>query len=383
MALGLLLWVSWICFLLFDGSAGLPAIKGYGYPSKDDSRNIGDDGDDEGWLSGLSDWQASNNQPSFPVHTSYSNPSALPSHQNLPNKPSVPEVDRLVNGAARDWGLENPKEPIVFPLGQNYLPSFSAQPQPGPVQPQPGPVQPQPGPVQPQSTSLGVASVNSMPAAPAGGSSLYASPASNYKPAPSTSQAAMSPNVESWAPQPVDRGYGVSANQGFTSNSNNAPHRVYEEVFHYPSDNTGSSSSGGSSQANYIGKESASKLARPSFPRFPTNVGPQPVFPPGLGLKFGKTAFWPHKIFQQPKKPVVNTQKVLVTQRVSEPVLPPLPPSSYIVQSRNGYQRTGNLISHSKYTPEFAPPMPVSSKGVKGQPAAPKGVKNPQRMKHH
>ncbi|KAM7370338.1 hypothetical protein PAMP_009894 [Pampus punctatissimus] len=37
---------------------------------------------------------------------------------------------------------------------------------------------------------------------------------------------------------------------------------------------------------------------------------------------------------------------------------PPLPPSSYIIQSRNGYQRARKTFSHMKYSPEF-PQLPA------------------------
>ncbi|XP_049924594.1 uncharacterized protein LOC126405092 [Epinephelus moara] len=415
MALGLLLRVSWMCFLLFDGSTGLPTLKGYGYPYKNDPHNIGDDANDEALTSDLSNWQPSNNQPSFPVHTSFSKPSdaqwpgSASAQQNLPNRPSAPEVERLTNGGTRDWGMENPEKPLVFPLSPNYQLSDPAKPQPGPVQPhpaipqpgpvqphpakpqpgpvqphpaipQPGPVQPhpakpQPGPAQPQSTSLSVASANRMPASPAGGST---SPALF-----SPSQAAQSPGFDSWKPGPVSSGYGVyeNPNQDFTSGSSH-PHLVYEEVFQYPSENTGPSSStaGGYSQANYMSGGSASTQGEPSFPRYPTNVGTKPVFPFGLHLGFGKTGFRLRDRISQLRQKAFNAPKAVVPQRVSEPVPPP-PPPSYIVQSRNGYQRAIRLLSHSKYSPEFPSPMPVRSQGVKGQPAAPKGVKNPQSTK--
>lgn len=46
----------------------------------------------------------------------------------------------------------------------------------------------------------------------------------------------------------------------------------------------------------------------------------------------------------------------------------PLPPSSYIIQSRNGYERAREVMSHSTYTPEdvYPPPYPPMVEGPSG-----------------
>ncbi|XP_035037378.2 cuticle collagen bli-1 [Hippoglossus stenolepis] len=125
MALGCFLWISGICFLLFDGSVGLPAIKGYGYPYIADSRNM----EDEALM--FDDWQASNGQPSGAAYTSYNNPSAawqpVATRQTVP---SAPAVESFVNSESGDWNLRNSNAPLNFPL--SHKPSNPARPQPGP-----------------------------------------------------------------------------------------------------------------------------------------------------------------------------------------------------------------------------------------------------------
>lgn len=355
-------------------------FTGYGYPYASDSRNIGDDVNDEVLT-------YSNNPPTRTVYAAYKPPAVqgpgwAPSRQNVPNKPSDLEVERLVNGVQRVWGLENPDEPLVFPLPSD-------------------PAKPQHGPVQPQSTLLSVASTNGMPAYPSAGDSTYSSPTAYYAPS-TTSQAAKSPSSESWQPEPDSSGYGVvDLNSGAAGGNIN--HLVYEDVFDYPSESAEPSHSYGSTsntagwygQATDESQESstryASTLEKPSAPWYPTNAGAQPVYPSrtesssgGVNFNFGQAGYQPRddKVSWRPQK-TYNTQKVAVSQRVSEPILPPAPPPSYIIQSRNGYQRGRYILKNTRYSPEFDAPMPVSSKGVKGpapsRPAAPNGVKSPQR----
>ncbi|XP_073351469.1 uncharacterized protein [Pagrus major] len=340
MALGLLLRVSWICFLLFDGGAGSPAIKGYGYPSVSDTHNIGDDGEDEGLSYDQSSWAAPNYQPTGPVYTSYNKPAAAQQPAWAPSQQNG-AAERIVNGSPRDWGLENIDKPLVFPL-----PSNPAKPQTGPVQPQ-------------TSFSDGMPATQS-----AADSTYYASPTAYYAPA-STSQAAKAPSFE-----PVDAGYGVvDFNTDSSAAGANIYHLTYEDVFQYPSENvapqgygTVSNAAGGYDRA-------------------------QPVYPSSLGSfnNFGQTGYQPqNEVPLRPQKPA-NTQKVATPQRVSEPIFPPAPPPSYIIQSRNAYKQARYLLSHTKYSPEYPQPVAASSKGAKGpapsQPAAPKGVKNPPRIK--
>lgn len=346
------------CFILIFN------FTGYGYPYSPDSHNIGDDGEDEVLTSptfDLDNWQASSNQPTGPVHTTYNNPvvaeqPAWVPPQNLPDTPSGPEVERLINGASRNWGLENLDEPLVFPLWSE-------------------PAMSQPGPVQPQSTQPNVASPDGMYAFPHAGGSTHSASATAYHAPSATSQAANPPISAYWQPEPVSSGYGVADfNTGSSAAGGNIRHLVYEDVFQYLPGNEPSQSYG---------------YEEPSSHSYPTNVGAQPILPSGTGsfpgrvnLNFRQTDYQPHSATSwHPQNPVnLNTQKVEVSQRVSEPVLPL--PSSYIVQSRNSYQRDRYSSTHLKYSPEAQPPMPISSKGVKGpapsQPAASKGAKNPQ-----
>lgn len=369
MALGLLLWVSCSCFLLFQGSAGSPAIKGYGYPYRADTRNIGDDGEDEVFIAPTfdqSNWQASNNQPTGPVYASYNEPTVVqspdwePSQQNLHETPSR-EIERLVNGVSRDWELENPDKPLVFPLLSE-------------------PAKPQPGPVWPQST-FSVPSTNGMSASSSKGSTHVGS--TTYHASSATTEAAKSPSFDSWQPEPDRSGYGVAGSSSdYSAAGGNIPHLVYEHVFRYPSENTEPSMRYGTSfntageygQANYESRESstgyAPSLGEPSFPSYPTNTQADPIYPSRMGNVpesanyFGQTSY-------QPQEPVS-------TQRMRGPVYPPAP-LSRIIQSRNGYERFSQSISESSYEPEFQSAMPVSLKGVEGpapgKPAAPKGVK--------
>ncbi|XP_028456509.1 uncharacterized protein LOC114570389 [Perca flavescens] len=329
MALGLLFWVSCICFLLFDDSAGLPSVKGYGYPYKADFHNMGDAREDE-----VETGQASDYQPTGPFYTRYNKfsdaqwPGLVSSQQNLPNRPSVPAADKLVNGGSRYFKLENLKS-LLFPSSPNQA-SNPAKPRPGP------------------------ASTNSMLSSPAGGSSLYHSQTANYEP---IYQAPKFPSFDSWKPLPDGRDYGVVDDSGFGSPNSgssrggvsNIPHLVFEEVFQYPSETTGpSNTAGGYSKANYMSKGfstgNATSLGGPSFPRNPTNVGAQ------MGLK----GFW------IPQKQVVGSQNIVGNWKVSKPILP-----SY-GKSNGGYQK-------ARYMPAFPYQMPVSSTGVQGQ-SAPEGV---------
>ncbi|XP_054462914.1 translation initiation factor IF-2-like [Anoplopoma fimbria] len=390
MALGLILRVSWICFLLFDGSAGLP-FKGYGYRVKNDLRNLGDDGEDEALLSSLSaqsNWQASHNRPTGPVSTVYKPPAAqwpglVSSLQNLPNAPSSAEVEGPINDYSRDWGLVNLAAQHL-PLSSNYQQS--------------DPAKPQPGPVQAQSASLGVAPTHELPAYPAGDSTPYASQIAS-----STSQAAKSPSFDSWQPAPASGGQDVAAtltgpgspNQNLNSGSSGSgyynPHLVYEDVFQYPEP---SNAAGQYGQADYMSEgSSTSSTQQGSFPSYPTYVGAQPAYPsvvlsPSYGFSggenpnFSQLGYQPRDEIPSLPQTYVSPQNVQVAQRVSEPILPP-PPPSYIVQSRNGYQRARYLFNKSRYSPEVGSPLSVHSKGAKGNPGAPKGAKNPERTSVH
>lgn len=293
-----------------------------------------------------------------------------PFQQNVPKTPSGPVADRLSHGVQREWGQEDPHKPLVFPLSGQATPQLS--------------------PVQAQPTFLGVASAS------ADGSS-YDSP--TVYDAPSSSQAAESPGIESW--QPDNGGYGVVDVNTDSSSAGNNNHLVYEEVFRYPNGAEPSQSydgisnaAGGYGQAGQGRQEASTRdvsaFKKHLFPWLPSNAGAQLIYPARMEDFLGRLNFnFRHAGYQprddgtslQPQK-AAKTEKVEVSQRMSEPVFPPAPPS-YIIQSRNGYQRGWHRLANSKYTPEFNAAVPMSSNGAKGSatspPAAPKGVKNPQR----
>ncbi|KAM7372029.1 hypothetical protein PAMP_009226 [Pampus punctatissimus] len=363
MAPGLLLWFIWICSLLLNGSVCLPAIKGYGYPYVSDWRNIGDDGD-EVLNSAVPTWQASNNHGS-----GYNTPSVaqwtdlVPTSQNLPNTPSTHDQERLVSGASRDWGLDNVDKPLVFPLRPNNQLSDPAKPQPSPIQPQ---------------SSASLASTSGVPfSLNAGGSTEYAL---SYPPQASSHSVA-------------NHGAG---NQNIASSadgggSHNTPRLVFEEVFHYPKNTDAlsaqsygdvSSTVGGYSVANEMGPlpDYASTLENSPFSSYPPNVGTHSAYPSEMvTLDSSQPYYQPlyEGSYWLKQEPVLSTQEA----EVSGPILPLS--SSYIIQSRNGYQRGRYRVSKSRYTPEFRFPITFSPKGVKStapsRPAAPKGVKNPER----
>ncbi|XP_035511715.1 uncharacterized protein LOC118323759 isoform X2 [Morone saxatilis] len=314
MAFGLLLWVSCISFFLFDGSVGVPAIKEEVIWPTFDQIN----------------WQFSNNPPAGSVYATNNKPEFTqsawaPSRQDLPNTPSAREVQGLNNGLSRHWGPETADKPLLFPLKLT-----------DPAKPQPGPVQPQPAP-------LGVASTYSMPSSPSAGG-----PTSYYAPS-STPRAAQSPSFDSWQPKPDSSGYGmIGYNTGSSADGGaNVPRLVYEEVFQYPSDNTKPASNG--AIYNAAGGSSV-KYDSPLLPSYPPNLEAQPAdpsgmgsFPGGVNLNIGQTDEPRHEIPSLPQKTVIRTQKV-VSQRLTEPV----PPSRYIIQSRNGYQRRRRHLSKSR-----------------------------------
>ncbi|XP_031727958.1 uncharacterized protein LOC116397009 [Anarrhichthys ocellatus] len=142
-----------------------------------------------------------------------------------------------------------------------------------------------------------------------------------------------------------------------------------------------SNTAGRSSQADYMSTgSSTSPPKKVSSPSNPANVGAWPVYPSGMGRPFNWFSGVDPDLSKesyQAQKPVVDPQKAVVTQRVSEPIRPHHPPPSYIVQSRNGYQRTSYLHSNSRYSPDVPRPMPASSTGSGSKlKAAPDGVKN-------
>lgn len=92
--------------------------------------------------------------------------------------------------------------------------------------------------------------------------------------------------------------------------------------------------------------------------------------------------------FLFPDLSVLNTAGELPPDAVGK--MSPLPPSSYIIQSRNGYERAREVMSHSTYTPEdiYPPPYPpmverpsgMSPPGPPGPPRSPPQVKVGQKV---
>lgn len=67
-------------------------------------------------------------------------------------------------------------------------------------------------------------------------------------------------------------------------------------------------------------------------------------------------------------------------QRRRAKVYLPAPPSSYIIQSSNGYQRFSKTYTNVKYSPESAAAQPKGQPAL--QPAAPQHLQGPQRYGH-
>lgn len=331
-------------------------MSGYGYPHQSDSRNIGDvlssNFDLNDRLTGAA--------PGPYKSSGVNQPGWAPSRPNLPNTLSGADIDRLVNGMPIVWGSENPDELLVFPL-------------------QSDPAQSQPGPVQPQSLFSAAPSNPMSPSQSAGHTAYHA---------PSTMSQDGKPPVISqlWQSEPHSSGYGGAAlNPDSRTAGGNAERVFYEDIFQHTPDrdqNTqsyGSSSDtagGGLDQANHQSQSStgyaSDRTKTRAKPAYPRRLGRLPG-----GKNFGQTAFRPRDDAQKlPQKPF--DAKVKSPQKVSQ-----LAPSSYIIQTRNGYQRARYISTKSRYSPEYAPSKPVKSNGVKGpapsQPASPKVVKHPQR----
>ncbi|XP_033998905.1 DNA-directed RNA polymerase II subunit RPB1-like [Trematomus bernacchii] len=250
--------------------------------------------------------------PSFPKNPSYQQPGSGSATPQL-NAQRAPAVEGLINGGSTDWGQENLKNPLEFPLSPNYPPIAPANSQQSPIQ---------------------SPSTNGMPAYPAVAFTREAA----FEPAPSsTSNVVKFPSVESWQPKPASGGSSL-ANQNINlgsreSGSRNIPHLVFEDVFQYPSENIdASNTAGGYGQAAGQGTStgSAPPPKGPSFPKNPANERAQPA-----KQNYGKMP-----------KPVSSPRKTLAPQRVSEPFA-----QSYIIQSKNSYQRAQYRQSNTSYSP--------------------------------
>lgn len=362
-----------------------PNFTDYRYPYKPDWYNLGDDDGEDDLEDTLtfvqSGWAASYSNPSA------QQPAIVANRKAVINRPSALLVERLVDGASRDWGLNQLHRPIMFPLSSKYqLDDHTG------------------------STSLGVATSNNMPVSPITGGSTHVSPPVNVKFPPFSQYLAANPTSQSATSgflqaEPVLSSSDISfssPNQNLNtdpsaegSDSSNTHHLVFEEVFQYPKNTEQSFGNGDASNA-VGGYDDADQVSKPSSPTYtstpqktltsyPANVGSTFSISEGAGFdssqredieqagyqsQHGKTAPW------FPQKPVPSTQEVAVVQRLSQPRRPP-PPPSYIVQSRNGYMRRKFFVSKTSYSPQH--PIPVNfdeaPRSALTQPVASRGVK--------
>ncbi|GLD63221.1 uncharacterized protein AKAME5_001486300 [Lates japonicus] len=88
-------------------------------------------------------------------------------------------------------------------------------------------------------------------------------------------------------------------------------------------------------------------------------------------------------VFSDPRKWMPNRQfpdfgawesNVGVPMSAGDSETSPLPPSSYIIQSMNGYEREREFLSHSKYSPEYPEPPPFPLDPVKAPSKLPRTV---------
>uniref|UniRef100_A0A4W6CX30 Uncharacterized protein n=1 Tax=Lates calcarifer TaxID=8187 RepID=A0A4W6CX30_LATCA len=107
----------------------------------------------------------------------------------------------------------------------------------------------------------------------------------------------------------------------------------------------------------------------PSSAGFPS-WGAQPAG--GVGVAFSDPRKW------MPKRQFPDfsawESNVGVPMRAGDSETSPLPPSSYIIQSMNGYDREREFLSHSKYSPEYPEPPPFSFDPVKAPSKLPRTV---------
>ncbi|KAK2893871.1 hypothetical protein Q8A73_016355 [Channa argus] len=339
MGLGLLLWASLICLMRFNGCAGFPAPKG----------NMYDDA-----------------QLSYIEASVAEQPEVVPAEPLLPNKPHAPEVNWVLNDEPIDWA---PEEFDNFPLSSEHLSDQAMS---------------QADSIPRESTSLEVAPSNSMPH-----SLRNADRSTSAYYGPYTAYASQD---DSWLPEPVSSGSGVvDLDVGFPDTGSSAAggdwhnhHLVFEEVFHYPSENTGPShldygtvdnTAKGLSQADYMSNlfstKYAFKLDDRSMPSYPVKEGDQPVSALMMQSSFPSSFSGEENPNYQPlnakisfrleETPDVNAHKVY--QREAKQILHPA--QSYI-QLRDGYQQGRYLSKKSWRSSELPPQVLASSESVKG-----------------
>lgn len=177
--------------------------------------------------------------------------------------------------------------------------------------------------------------------------------------------------------KPVDGG---SHDAGSSAENVNDRRLVYEEVFKYPTQDSGAPQSQGSpSQAP--GGHGQDRQWYPQLKQQPKEGG-RPSHP-SRSISSRQSGYKPHEgkfAWQQMRYTAEQ-----VPQKPSDEVRPPAPPPpKYIIQSTNGFQRYRKTYRVSKYSPNFDAPQPDGLKefGPVFQPAASKRFKDPQWYSH-
>lgn len=90
----------------------------------------------------------------------------------------------------------------------------------------------------------------------------------------------------------------------------------------------------------------------------------------------GPLRYWPVSglpVWMPPNFPDVGAWESAGEEPQSVGETSPLPPSSYIIQSRNGYLRAREVLSHSKYSPDYYGPPPYPFEAAGGPSRSPAG----------
>ncbi|XP_008328035.1 uncharacterized protein LOC103393015 [Cynoglossus semilaevis] len=330
MALGQHLWVSWICLLLFNCAAGILPKRGYVYPHKHDSKNILDEEEELMMSLSFDDADATYGQSPDGAHGGYNQPSVT-----VQPDPVLPDAaGTLGSGQFEAWG-----EPLLFPLNLYHQLGDPAQPPQQPVQSQ-----------LPYNAG----------ASPGTDGAAYNSPAAPVSPS----------QAENVYPQSGSE-HSAAGDSGSSITAGDLPHvprLVYEEVFQYPS------SAEESAKVYTAVDQTQPPPSQPLVPNHMPAVELKPVSPPGKGSSpTGKKV-------TGSKQNTYSAQYKPATTKRTRPVMNPkyavLPrKTSYIIQSRGGYQRRKSILSSTLYSPDLYPSLPVR------KPAAPKVAKTPQSTK--
>ncbi|XP_039990369.1 paternally-expressed gene 3 protein-like [Xiphias gladius] len=339
MVLGLSLRVSWICMLLFSSGACFPATKGdYKYPytatwsasSGPGSSNLQSGGSRHPLVSLQHEPSAKSQQPEVaPQQPSFETGNQFPSRVGAPSVAAVSSLNYEPNrfivsyDSSSDKSASAPEVPsqgagyISPPVGAGKTPSFSVQPQPV------------------SSTSgepnVGSYRVTSSPVYEASPVLSFAYPANNAGKMPTSFGFGDGPVP--YANEPTSFGFGDGpvpyANEPTSLGFGDGP-----VPYGYPS-----------------GAGSPSWDEQPAGEAYASAYGPSSWVP---SRPFPDFSAWDS-----------NAEEPQSTSETS-----PLPPSSYIIQSRNGYQRAREVLSHTKYSPEYPQPpiVPSYAKGASNFP---------------